>query len=88
MFYGWVGGIKIIMHKTDSLKNPVIVFHCKNCGCTTKIRVASFENLDLDIPENNVIACYRCRAEVAGSEFISWKEATKTIFTVEVPDGD
>lgn len=28
------------MYKTDSLKNPVIVFHCKNCGCTTKIRVA------------------------------------------------
>ena len=75
------------MHKTDSLKNPVIIFPCKNCGCTTKIRVASFENPDLDIPENNVIACYRCRAEVAGSEFISWKEATKTIFTVEVSDG-
>lgn len=74
------------MHKTDDLKNPVIVFLCKNCGCTTKIRVASFENPDLDIPENNVIACYRCRAEVAGSEFISWKEATKTIFTVEVPE--
>ena len=76
------------MHKTDSLKNPVIVFPCKNCGCTTKIRVASFENPDLDIPENNVIACYRCRAEVAGAEFNSWKEATKTIFTEEVPDGD
>lgn len=74
------------MYKTDNLKNPVIVFHCKNCGCTTKIRVASFENPDLDIPENNVIACYRCRAEVAGAEFISWKEATKNIFTVEVPD--
>ena len=67
------------MHKTDSLKNPVIVFPCKNCGCTTKIRVASFKNPDLDIPENNVIACYGCRAEVAGFEFISWKEATKTI---------
>lgn len=76
------------MHKTDSLKNPVIVFPCKNCGFTTKIRVASFENPDLDIPENNVIACYRCRAEVTGAEFISWKEATKAIFTVEVPDGD
>lgn len=47
------------MHKTDSLKNPVIVFPCKNCGCTTKIRTASFENPDLDIPENNVIGCYR-----------------------------
>lgn len=41
------------MHKTDSLKNPVIVFPCKNCGCTTKIRVASFESPDLDIPENS-----------------------------------
>jgi hypothetical protein len=50
--------------------------------------VASFENPDLDIPENNVIACYRCRAEVAGSEFISWKEATQNIFTMEVSDGD
>jgi hypothetical protein len=50
--------------------------------------VTSFENPNLDIPENNVIACYRCRAEVTGAEFISWKEATKTIFTVEVPDGD
>lgn len=76
------------MHKTDSLKNPVIVFPCKNCGFTTKIRVASFENPNLDIPENNVIACYRCRAEVAGAEFISWKEATQNIFTVEVPDGN
>ena len=62
------------MYKTDSLKNPVIVFHCKNCGCTTKIRVASFENPDLDIPENNVIACYRCRAEVAGSLFLGKKQ--------------
>lgn len=76
------------MHKTDGLKNPVIVFPCKNCGFTTKIRVASFENPDLDIPENNVIACYRCRAEVAGAKFVSWKEATQNIFTVEVPDGD
>ena len=77
------------MHKADNLRNPVIVFPCKSCGCTTKIRVSSFESLDLDIPENNVIACYRCGAEVAGSEFISWKEANKDIFiTVEVPDGD
>lgn len=75
------------MHKIDGLKNPVIVFHCKNCGCTTKIRVASFENPDLDIPENNVIICRKCRNEVAGSKFISWKEATKNIFHVEVPDG-
>lgn len=76
------------MHKTDSLKNPVIVFPCKNCGCTTKIRTASFENPNLDIPENNVIGCYRCGAEVAGSKFISWKDANKNIFTVEGPDGD
>lgn len=76
------------MHKTDGLKNPVIVFPCKNCGCTTYIRVASFENPDLDIPQNNVIACYRCRAEVAGAKFVSWKEASQNIFTVEVPDGD
>ena len=76
------------MHKTDNLKNPVIIFPCKNCGCTTKIRTASFENPDLDIPENNVIVCRRCRTEVAGSEFISWKEATKNIFTVEISDDE
>ena len=42
--------------------------------------MTSFENPDLDIPENNVIACYRCRAEVTGSEFVSWKDANKNIF--------
>jgi hypothetical protein len=26
--------------------------------------------------------------KLLGAEFISWKEATKTSFTVEVPDGD
>ena len=75
------------MHKTDGLKNPVIIFPCKDCGCTTKIRVTSFENPDLDIPENNVIICRKCRNEVAGSKFISWKEATKNIFHVEALNG-
>lgn len=43
------------------------------------------EILDLSFER---ISLYRCRAEVAGTEFISWKEATQNIFTVEVPDGD